>query len=71
MRNDFSYWTDVCWFGGKYIKDEDNKLCSLSAEPEHHRRHQRIRERHPPSPRGGQDEKKGAQVTFLKESEEG
>ena len=47
------------------VSTEENKLCSLSAEPEHHTRHQRICERHPQSPRGGADEKKRAQVTYL------
>ena len=41
------------------------KLIHLAAEPEHHTRHQRIRERHPQSPGGGEDEKKRAQVTYL------
>ena len=47
------------------VSTEENKLCSLSAEPEHHTRHQRICERHPQSPGGGEDKKKRQQVAFF------
>ena len=46
----------------KFVKFDE--YCCFSVEPEHHTRYQGICERHPQSPRGGEDEKKGQQVDF-------